>query len=331
MQNTQQNGPNFIPYRSPNIMNSLWSLLKRIFGMDVSWETMTLSRVGIDPASARSLTRVLQPVHTVRLRPEPEERVDPENARAAASLKLSWHGITDTGLVRDHNEDNFAFLDLGDMVLFVVADGMGGHDAGEIASDVAVRTVCSEVRKGDGWDLDPLALVERAVQRANTEVRREASRKGSNMGTTLTVALVEDDTAYIGSVGDSRVYCIENGSIAQITEDHSLVAKLAACGKLTHEEARHHPKSNLLYRSIGAEDAIRAGLFRVELKNSGTLLLCTDGLWGEVDDEDIREICSTEAYTETICARLVQRANESGGEENITAIVVRFNDTRKTA
>ena len=305
------------------MMNRLWNFLKRIFGMDVAWETMTLSRVGIDPASARSLTRVLQPVHTVRLRPEPEERVDPENARAAASLKLSWHGITDTGLVRDHNEDNFAFLDLGDMVLFVVADGMGGHDAGEIASDVAVRTVCSEVRKGDGWDLDPLALVERAVQRANTEVRREASRKGSNMGTTLTVALVEDDTAYIGSVGDSRVYCIENGSIAQITEDHSVVAKLVAAGQLTKEEARNHPRSNLLYRTIGNDETVKVNTYRKELTRGGTLLLCTDGLWGEVGDEEMRQICAGEEHTDLICARLVQKADANGGKDNITAIVAK--------
>lgn len=145
------------------------------------------------------------------------------------------------------------------------------------------------------------------------------------MGTTLTVALVGNDAAYIGSVGDSRAYWIENGSISQVTEDHSLVAKLAASGKLTKEEARRHPKSNLLYRTIGAEDEIRAGLFRVELTSGGTLLLCTDGLWGEVDDEEIREICAAEAYTETICARLVQRANANGGRDNITAIVVKFN------
>lgn len=305
------------------MVNSLWNFLKRIFGMDVAWETMTLSRVGIDPASARSLTRVLQPVHTVRLRPEPEVRIDPEEAQLPAPLTLSWHGITDTGLVRDHNEDTFAFLDLGGSTLFVVADGMGGHDAGEIASGIAVKAVCSEVRKAKARGTDPLALVERGVQRANTEVDREASRRGSNMGTTLTVALLSEDAAFIGSVGDSRAYWIENGSISQITEDHSVVAKLVAAGKLTKEEARNHPRSNLLYRTIGNDAAVKVNTYRVALTRGGTLLLCTDGLWGELDDEEIRGICAGAQYTELVCARLVQRANANGGKDNITAIVVR--------
>jgi protein phosphatase len=305
------------------MMNSLWNLLKRIFGMDAAWETMTLSRVGIDPASARSLTRVFQPVHTVRLRPQAEERVDPEEARLAAPPKFSWHGITDTGLVRAHNEDNFAFLDLGNRTLFAVADGMGGHDAGEIASAIAVKAVCSEVREKSGESMDPLALVERAVQRANNEVKREASRKGSNMGTTLSVALICEGTAFIGSVGDSRVYWIQNGFISQITEDHSVVAKLVAAGQLTKEEARNHPRSNLLYRTIGNDETVTVNTFQVPLTSGGTLLLCTDGLWGEVDDEEIRTICAGEEHTDLICARLVQRADANGGKDNITAIVVK--------
>jgi serine/threonine protein phosphatase PrpC len=305
------------------MMNSIWNLLKRIFGIDMAWETMTLSRVGIDPASARSLTRVLQPVHTVRLRPEPEVRVDPEEMHMAESLKLSWHGITDNGLVRDHNEDNFAFLVLGDKTLFAVADGMGGHDAGEIASAVAVEAVCSEVREGAVRGTDPLELVERAMQRANSEVKREALCKGSNMGTTLCVALVSEGTVFVGSVGDSRVYWIENGSITQITEDHSVVAKLVAAGQLTKEEARNHPRSNLLYRTIGNDETVTVDTYRKELTRGGTLLLCTDGLWGEVDDEELRKICTGEEHTGLICARLVQKAEANGGKDNITAIAVK--------
>jgi serine/threonine protein phosphatase PrpC len=304
------------------MMNSLWNFLKRIFGMDCAWEAMTLSRVGIDPASARSLTRVLQPVHTVRLRPEPEEPAN-EETRMATPLTLSWHGITDTGLVREHNEDHFAFLDLGNNTLFVVADGMGGHDAGEIASAIAVKAACSEVREGAIKGTDPLALVERAVQRANTEVKREGARKGSNMGTTLSVALVSDGIAFVGSVGDSRVYWIENGSIAQITQDHSVVAKLVAAGQLTKEEARNHPRSNMLYRTIGNDETVRVNTYRVALTRGGTLLLCTDGLWGEVEDEEMRQICTGEDRTDLICARLAQRANANGGKDNITAIVVK--------
>jgi len=305
------------------MLHTIWNALKRIFGMDGSWEVMTLARVGIDPASARSLTRVLQPVHTVRLRPESEEPADPVGSRMTSQLMLSWHGITDPGMVRGQNEDHFAFLDLGTMTLFVVADGMGGHDAGEVASAIAVRSVCNEVRKDLVRGADPLALVERAVQMANAEVKREGARKCSNMGTTLTVALVVDDTAYIGSVGDSRLYWMENGSITQVTEDHSLVAKLVSAGKLTREEARNHPRSNLLYRTIGTDESVKADAYRLGLNKGGTFLLCTDGLWGELDDEDIRGICAGEQHTELICARLVQRANANGGKDNITAIVVK--------
>jgi protein phosphatase len=304
------------------MMNSLWTFLKRIFGMDVSWETMTLTRVGIDPASARFLTRVLQPVHTVRLRPEPEGPAN-EESRMAAPLTLSWHGITDTGLVRDHNEDNFSFLDLGTRTLFVMADGMGGHDAGEIASTIAVKAVCSEIREEEIKGTAPLALVERAMQRANTEVKHEGARKGSNMGTTLSVALVSDGTAFVGNVGDSRVYWIENGSIAQITEDHSVVAKLVATRQLTKEEARNHPRSNLLYRTIGNDETVKVSTYRVALTRGGTLLLCSDGLWGEVGDEEMRQVCAGEERTDLICARLVQRANANGGKDNITVIVVK--------
>jgi serine/threonine protein phosphatase PrpC len=298
---------------------TLWSYLRTRFGPQNAWGAMTLSRVCIDPISARSLTQVLRPAHTIRLRPEPEEE-HPKHP-----LELGWHGVTDTGTQRPQNEDSFALLDLGIRSLFVVADGMGGHDAGEVASSIAVDAVCSELRKDDGPASDPLELVDRAIRRANSEVKREGTHRGSNMGTTLTVALVADGVACIGSVGDSRAYWIGNDAIRQITEDHSMVAKLVASGKLTQEEARGHPRANLLYRTIGNDDAVIAGLYRVELQKGGTLLLCTDGLWGEVSDEDLHRICAEETRTEVICARLVQLANANGGRDNITAIVVRVN------
>ena len=309
------------------MLRTLLSFLRTVFGMNGQRYMAVPHSAGIAPVVLERqdvLTRVLQPVHTVRLRPAPERTPTPRAERGSTHRELLWHGITDRGMARDHNEDSFALLDLGQRALFVVADGMGGHDAGEVASRIAMEAVCDVVREGEHHD-DPLALVEKAMQRANTEVKQEALRNSSNMGTTLTAALIVNDAAYIGSVGDSRAYWIENGSISQITEDHSLVAKLAACGKLTKEEARNHPRSNLLYRTIGAEEAIKAGLFKVELKSGGMLLLCTDGLWGEMDDADLREICTAEPHTETICARLVQRANANGGRDNITAIVVKIN------
>ena len=274
--------------------------------------------------SSVNLTRVLQPVHTLRLRPRPgEETPAGTPAPADGAQLLAWHGTTDRGMIRERNEDNFAILSFGSTMLLVVADGMGGHDVGEVASRIAMETVCSVVQQAGLGNTDMPSLVERAVQLANTAVRNEGERRGSDMGTTLSVALLEDGVAYIANIGDSRVYWIENGSITQITTDHSLVAKLVELGKISKEEARNHPKSNLLYRTIGNSEDVKIDTFRVEMERGGTLLLCTDGLWGEVTDEDLHRICTAEKDITSVCARLVQRANENGGKDNITAVVVK--------
>jgi len=301
------------------MLSALWSAIRRIFGMDASWEMMTLSRIGIDPVSARSLTQVLQPSPTIRLRPEREVQTAPE----ADGIEVTWHGITDVGMARTQNEDSLLLLDLGNDALFAVADGMGGHDAGEVASGIAIETVRSEVQQGRLRMSDPSAIIERSIRQANAAVKQEAALRGSNMGTTLTAVLVADDTAYIGSVGDSRVYWLENGSLTQITQDHSLVAKLVAAGKLTKDEARTDPRSNLLYRTIGSEDEVAVDTYRLQLRKGCTLLLCTDGLWGEVSDAELRRICVEEQHTDILCARLVQQANGNGGRDNITAIAVK--------
>jgi serine/threonine protein phosphatase PrpC len=274
-------------------------------------------------------TLVLQPAYTLRLKPECEPPVSACQVKAKPALcptteiSLVWCALTDIGSVRDHNEDYFSCMNLRESTLFVVADGMGGHDAGEVASRLAVETACKEVQDGAQGKYDPQKLLEKAVLRANTEVIREGKSKGSNMGTTLTLALMREDKAYVASVGDSRTYWIENGSIRQITEDHSLVVKLVSAGKLTREEARNHPKSNLLYRTIGSDENVKVDTFQVDLKIGGSLLLCTDGLWGEVTDEDIHSVCESERDLKAACSRLIQLANDNGGKDNITAIVVR--------
>ncbi len=273
-------------------------------------------------AKNRTMTRVLQPVHTIRLRPQHEEPVSAEKTREPISL-CSW-GITDAGQVRDHNEDSFSLLTLEGKSLFVVADGMGGHDSGEVASRTAADTACRIVQQEHERNVSPLPLVERAVRAANTEVRRQGAEKASDMGTTLSLALISGSTAYVANVGDSRVYWMENGSISQVTTDHSLVAKLVEVGKLTKEEARGHPRANLLYRTIGTDDSIKVDTFTVDMKKGGTLLLCTDGLWGELTDEEIRQICDREKDAKEASRKLVQMANERGGKDNITAVVVKI-------
>jgi len=310
----------------------LKSCLKKIFLNAV--EQPEMSEPAVERASSIATkpngeTRILQPAYTLRLKPESEPLVSACQADAkpapcsAVETSLVWCGLTDTGLVRDHNEDYFSCMNLRESTLFVVADGMGGHDAGEVASRLAVETACKEVQDGVQGEYDPQKLLEKAVQRANTEVLREGECKGSNMGTTLTLALMRQDRAYIASVGDSRTYWIENGSIRQITEDHSLVAKLVSAGKLTKEEARNHPKSNLLYRTIGSDENIKVDTFQVDLKRGGSLMLCTDGLWGEVTEEDIHSVCASERDLKAACSRLIQLANDNGGKDNITVVVVR--------
>jgi protein phosphatase len=273
-------------------------------------------------------THVLQPAYTLRLKPEPEGRAQGSSAElekdTARSRHLFWHGMSHTGMVRSHNEDAFRCLSLGRHALFVIADGMGGHDAGEVASTIAADTVCDNVRVGAQQMQDPLLLVNDAVKKANLAVKREGTSRRSDMGTTLGVAFVSDNEAFVANVGDSRIYWIEDGSITQVTADHSLVAKLVSAGKLTREEARNHPKANLLYRTIGTDEAVTVDTFRVALKKGGSLLLCTDGLWGMVSDEDIHTICNREQDPQEACIRLVRMANENGGQDNITAVVVKI-------
>jgi len=226
-------------------------------------------------------------------------------------------------MVRSRNEDSFSRVSLGKWSLYVVADGMGGHDAGEVASRIAVETVCRKIKEHVMQNKDPLRLIEHVAQQANSEVKKEGAKRGSNMGTTLSLALVDDHTAYIANVGDSRVYWLENGSITQISQDHSLVAKLVATGKMTKEEARNHPKSNLLYRTVGTDEKVKVDTFKLELKKGGSLMLCTDGLWGEVSDEDIHQIVFSSKDARSASEELIRTANAHGGRDNITAVVVR--------
>jgi protein phosphatase len=303
-----------------NMTRDWMGCMKNIFTLQEAQEIPQ----AVKAAGFASMTQVLQPAYTRRLRPDLEGVIDAEiSLPKAATLSLAWYGMTDTGMVRPHNEDNFACQDFGSRSLFAVADGMGGHDAGEIASKIAVKTVCKELSRHATHNDDPQGLVELAARLANVEVKKEGGLRGSNMGTTLSLVLVEGATAHIANVGDSRVYWIDNGSITQITEDHSLVAKLVSTGKMTKAEARNHPKSNLLYRTIGIDEEIRVDTFTVKLEKGGSLLLCTDGLWGELSDEEIHGICSTEKDSEKICAKLLRMANEKGGKDNVTAVVVK--------
>lgn len=221
---------------------------------------------------------------------------------------------------RENNEDDF-LVDL-ERNLFVVADGMGGHNAGEVASSLAVKAVKEFISKGD---FDNFAVtVREAVQAANRKVFAHASQGTSRegMGTTLTVAWVRGCKAYIAHVGDSRAYLIRKGSIKSITSDHSLVQAMVENGGLSELEARTHPKRNILTRAVGTESQAQVDVDEVVLRTDDKLLLCTDGLNGVLGDNEILDIIESSGSVGEASCRLVNAAVRKGGHDNITAIVI---------
>lgn len=237
--------------------------------------------------------------------------------------------MSDVGLTRQLNEDNWGWRKLSDRAtLYVVADGMGGHDGGEVASALAVETICKVAREREpqtaGGGLDAVEnLLDEAFQTANNTIKEQAEAKGTDMGTTLVSMLVLDKKmAFVANVGDSRAYLLRNQSLHQVSRDHSLVAKMVERGRITAEEARHHPHSNILLRTVGTERDVEIDIFRVELETGDRVLMCTDGLWGEVEDRDIEAILNTYTDPRIAARELVRAAHHGGGKDNVTLLLV---------
>jgi protein phosphatase len=232
------------------------------------------------------------------------------------------------GLSRTLNEDSWGWVQLGDDAsLVVVADGMGGHEAGEVASNLAVETICTDAREryGEKRILDANALEEmlrNAFQEANNRVKGLAEERHNDMGTTMVAALVAGDTGIIANVGDSRAYRMRNQTLEQISKDHSLVARMVEQNRLSPEEARTHPHSNILLRTVGTERNVEIDTFKIELEPGDRLLLCSDGLWGEVDDADIESILQHYEDSRTAARELVRASHHGGGKDNVTILLV---------
>ena len=238
-------------------------------------------------------------------------------------------GQTHEGQVRELNEDSLRWEPIDDdLTLCAVADGMGGHDRGEVASQLAVETLFEQVAKkaagSHEWDQQSLKdLIRGAFYKANLSVLECGRDNDSNMGTTLTTAMLYHRTdAYLANVGDSRAYLIRDGALQQVTRDHSLVAYLVQMGELTKEQARTHPSGNILVRSVGSTEDVEIDVFHVSLNPGDSLLLATDGLWSELPDEDILMILEGAKDPKDACAQLVVRCNEAGGKDNITCLIV---------
>lgn len=296
-----------------------------------------------------SLRRVVETARQGRYTTIQEMILDmqkPPVVELTRSLRQMVGYATHVGKVRDHNEDfvgtySFAMEQTPgspQIGLLVVADGMGGHEAGERASKQVVSTVMSKVQELQA--VPALKGVTRPLRQAKTasDVLRDAIQQSNNLlyaarqkahtgidrGTTLNAVLIIGDSATVANVGDSRTYLLRGGMLQQITQDHSLVASLISAGLITDEEARKHPQRNQIFRTMGDKPNVEVDTFPQVLSAGDCLLLCSDGLWEMIRDDDIQSILLNAPSPQAACDELIQAANDAGGEDNISVIVVKL-------
>ncbi|MBX5482278.1 MAG: Stp1/IreP family PP2C-type Ser/Thr phosphatase [Myxococcaceae bacterium] len=251
-------------------------------------------------------------------------------------MRIEVAGSTHVGMKRNHNEDNF--LVLTDENLFVVADGMGGHSSGEIASKIAVDEMAEFFRmtsrdqdstwpfkmdKTKNYDENRL---QTGIKLANARIYERASSEAKyrGMGTTIVSVHFANNTAYIAHVGDSRVYFFRQGQLKQVTEDHSLLNDYLKAKKLTPEEIEAFPHKNVIVRALGMKDTVQVDVSRLEPMDGDIFLLCSDGLSGMVPDTQIQETLATVSDLERACGQLIDLANANGGNDNVTCVITRF-------
>ena len=287
-------------------------------------------------------------------------------------LRLTAADKSDVGKQRDQNEDcaykRIESSEEGDRGLFIVADGMGGYKAGEVASKLAVETISQNLdtffkpiadqptiklelssvqeatkqapvveekskQKTRKLKETPVSFavedqLKTAIQQANSAIVRYGEKQSAarGLGSTVTAALIQNDNAYVANVGDSRTYLLREGKLTPVTRDHSLVARLVESNQISAEEIYTHPQRNLIYRSLGAgHKTVEVDIFHETLLPGDALLLCSDGLWEMVHDEDLLSLLREESSPQKICDQLIELANTNGGEDNITAVVVHIN------
>lgn len=235
------------------------------------------------------------------------------------------HYVTDAGLTRRENQDyGYASCEpIGNLPnLFVVADGMGGHNAGDFASRCAVTVLVDSVKKN--MSFNPIKIIRHAIETANEQIYQQAEKDPSmkGMGTTLVVATIVGHYAYVANVGDSRLYLSDEHEVTQITRDHSFIEEMVRRGEISREDARFHPDKNIITRAVGTGPSVEIDFFDVELEEGCRILMCSDGLSNMVGDEELHEIlCSSKKIGET-AQILVDRANENGGRDNISVVII---------
>jgi PPM family protein phosphatase len=254
-------------------------------------------------------------------------------------MRIEVAGNTHVGMKRNHNEDNLLVLE--DEKLFVVADGMGGHSSGEIASKIAVDEL-AEFFKLTSRDLDatwPYKMdktrnydenrLATGIKLANMRIFEKASaeQKFKGMGTTIVTVHFANNLAYVGHVGDSRVYFHRSGVLKQLTEDHSLLNDYLKAKKLSPDEIEAFPHKNVIVRALGMKDTVQVDVGRIDPQDGDLFLLCSDGLSGMVPDPAIQDILSKTTELEMACSQLIDMANANGGNDNVTCVIARWHAT----
>ncbi len=237
---------------------------------------------------------------------------------------LKTFSKTDIGQKRRLNQDCVYTCEvpLGNLPnLFIVADGMGGHNAGDYASAYTVKAIEREVMLCE--ETEPVKIIKEAIECANEEIykKAEAEEDFKGMGTTVVVATILGDILYVANVGDSRLYLIDE-EIQQITKDHSLVEEMVRIGEIDRSAARLHPDKNIITRAIGASETIEIDFFEVDLKQDDLILMCSDGLTNMIEDEDIRVVTRAQRDVVQIVEELIKVANHNGGKDNIAVIII---------
>ncbi len=232
---------------------------------------------------------------------------------------MRYAALSETGKVREHNEDNFH----ADGRIFIVADGMGGHRAGEVASAGAIEEFMRFERENHG--MDPLERIKDGVMAANEYLYDKALHNPEleGMGTTFTLALYEGEL-YIAHVGDSRVYLFRDGGLARLTRDHSLVEQMVSEGYISRREARVHPQRNVILQALGVSEDLEIDLDSIDLIPSDRVLLCTDGLSGVLEDADMASLLSKPDEPGAVCSGLIEAARERGATDDMTAVLIDF-------
>lgn len=238
---------------------------------------------------------------------------------------LKTFSITDIGKRRKLNQDYVytSEMPVGNLKnLFLVADGMGGHNAGDYASRYTIETIVDEISKST--EESQITVLENAIKSANELIRKKAQEEAelNGMGTTVVAATIDGDKLCVANVGDSRLYIINNREIRQITRDHSLVEEMIRMGGLKRELARTHPDKNIITRAIGAQDDVEVDFFDVNLNKDDVILMCSDGLSNMIEDEEIRMIMQGQRDIVEKAESLVKAANNNGGKDNIAVVLV---------